>query len=121
MLLNEDEYIDLFDHDRVVDLTDDRYATDPGFIARQMKNFILSGSTVEDVAYYSHEELKVALTHFKIPNRSYATTKYKMAQLLVSWFDGAGYDNPIQIMFATLTVQDENSLQDFLRQRGYYD
>lgn len=95
---------------------DDRTA-----IPTAIQSRIRNGATVEDIAEYNHDHLKEALTYFKVPNRSFATTKYKMAQLLVKWFGGAGYNNDIQMMLATMTTPKEEEVQEFLAKKGYYD
>lgn len=94
---------------------------DNGFLARRIRDDAKATASVESVASFPHNELKLALSYFKIPNRSFATTKTKMAQLLVSWVGGSGHSNEIQLMLSTLTVQDENELHEYLEKKGCYD
>lgn len=94
---------------------------DRTFVPRSIRSRILNGASVEDIAECSHEHLKETLTYYKVPNRSFATSKYKMSQLLIKWFGGAGYNNDIQLMLATMTTPKEEEIRQFLAEEGYYD
>jgi len=56
-------------------------------LAIDVKRQILAGTMdVYDLAYYRHELLRKIMTYHKIPNRSLYTTKYSMAERIVTFF-----------------------------------
>lgn len=74
-----------FDLDLFNRMDDDDRSAIPT-VAREIRNRIEKGTSIDDISNYKRETLRMTLSFFRVADRSKVGTKEEMAQLLVNAF-----------------------------------